>query len=60
MKRVARKLELRGDTLRVLRSAELTYAAGGLQCPYTISQLMCPDTWCATCGDSCTADLRTT
>lgn len=60
MKRSARKLVLRADTLRVLRSAELTMAAGGLQCPNPVSQLICPDTWCATCGDSCTADLRTT
>lgn len=59
MKRTARRLTLRADTLRTLRSGELTRAAGGLQC-YTVSALICPDTYCASCGDSCTADLSTT
>ena len=59
MKRSLRKLALGRDTVRVLKSAELTYAAGGLQC-YTVSALVCPATWCASCGDSCTTDLNTT
>lgn len=54
-----RTLRLRSDTLRRLSSIDLDRAAGGLQC-YTVSALTCPDTWCASCGDSCTADLRTT
>ena len=48
MKRTARRLALRGDTLRTLRSGELTRAAGGLQC-YTVSAYICPDTYCASC-----------
>lgn len=53
MKRTRSRLALRADTLRTLRSADLTRAAGGAQC-YTISALVCPDTWCASCaGATC-------
>lgn len=43
-----RRLKLRADTIRVLRSAELPRAAGGVQC-YTVSALVCPNTYCASC-----------
>lgn len=48
MKRTARRLTLRADTLRTLRSAELGRAAGGMQC-YTVSAYICPDMYCASC-----------
>lgn len=57
MKRTARRLALRSDTLRALTATELGRAAGGF---YTVSDLVCPATYQASCGDSCTADLRTT
>lgn len=60
MKRTVRaKLALRTDTLRTLSGSELRQPRGGVQC-YTISALVCPATWCASCGDSCTAELNTT
>lgn len=57
MKRTVNKLRLRAETIRHL--PDLRSVRGGVQC-YTVSALICPNTWCASCGESCTTGLDTT